>query len=281
MLFIHKMKLIKLYYNLESSYMENIKLKEFYGKDRGKHYQQNYNELKAKDVHHYPSLKSFIDNYSLKENKACLEIGSSGGFFQDMVENYHGTDIVEELRQYYHKPYTIAEGTSYPFKDGEFDAIWTFAVYEHIPHLQEAMLEIKRMLKKDGVALFEPAWQCRTWAADGYTVRPYSDFGLKGKLIKASIPLRDSVIWRSMFIFPKRILRHAAYLMGYKYTKIRYKKITANYDTFWVSDGDACNYIDAHDAILWFKSHGFKCLSHPTHLKALLVRTGGLVFQKE
>lgn len=30
------------------------------------------------------------------------------------------------------------------------------------------------------------------YAAQGYGVRPYGDFGLKGKLIKATIPLTES-----------------------------------------------------------------------------------------
>ena len=260
--------------------MNNAQYKSFYAENRGDNYAQDYNTMRAEDSSHHPSLSRFIAKYNLAKGKDCLEIGSSGGFFQDMVENYHGTDIVEELAQYYRKPYKVAEGTRYPYDDASFDAVWTFAVYEHIPNLQAAMLEIVRLTKEGGIVLFEPAWQCRSWAAEGYQVRPYSDFGLKGKLIKALIPLRDHILWRSLFVFPKRIVRHIRFLMGHKYSEIQYKKITPNYDKFWVSDADACNHIDPHDAILWFRSHGFECLSHPTELKALMVRTGGLVFKK-
>ncbi|WP_343231963.1 class I SAM-dependent methyltransferase [Tahibacter amnicola] len=63
------------------------------------------------------------------------------------------------------EPYRVTEGTRYLFEDASFDAIRTITVYAHIPHWQEAMLEIKRLLKPGGVVYFAPAWQCRTWVA--------------------------------------------------------------------------------------------------------------------
>jgi SAM-dependent methyltransferase len=253
--------------------------KSFYDERRHETYAQDYQKLRAEDHAHYGELRAFIDRFQLRD-KRCLEIGSSGGLFQDMVDDYWGTDIAESLTKYYHKPYRVAQGSHYPFEDEMFDAIWTITVYEHIPELQEALLEIKRLLKPGGVVHFAPAWQCRPWAADGYAVRPYNDFGWKGKLIKASIPIRNSVLWRSLFIFPKRFMSHLLFLLGYRFNKIRYRKLKANYDVFWTSDADACNSLDPHDAILWFLSHGFECLSHPTHLSAFFVRTGSLTFRK-
>tara|TARA_R110002049_G_scaffold72490_2_gene187217 strand:- start:254076 stop:254909 length:834 start_codon:yes stop_codon:yes gene_type:complete len=253
----------------------------FYDQRRSETYGDEYTQRAAEEhTLFYPSLRRFIDDYGL-ETKRCLEIGSSGGCFQDMVDDYYGTDISEKLAEHYHKPYRTASGSEYPFENEMFDAIWTHAVFEHIPDLQTAMDEIVRMLKPGGVLLFFPAWQCRTWAADGYQVRPYSDFRWKGKLIKASIPIRDSLLWRSFAIFPKRIYRHAKFLMGRRPKNLQYKKIRPNYETFWISDGDACNSIDPHDAILWFETYGLQCVSHPMHAQAFFVRTGGLVFRKQ
>ena len=253
--------------------------KSFYDERRHETYAHDYNILKAEQHSYYKELRSFIEQYQL-ENKRCLEIGSSGGFFQDMVDDYWGTDIADGLAKYYHKPYRVAQDSHYPFDNEMFDAIWTITVFEHIPDLQQAMLEIYRLLKPGGVVFFAPAWQCRPWAADGYAVRPYSDFDLYGKFIKASIPLRDGVLWRSMFIFPKRLVRHVQYAVGYKFKEIRYRKLKANYETYWTSDSDACNSIDPHDAVLWFLSHGFECVSRPSHAKILFVRTGSLIFRK-
>ncbi|MGK2927927.1 MAG: class I SAM-dependent methyltransferase [Lysobacterales bacterium] len=260
--------------------MHQTEYKSFYDERRHQTYAHDYTKIRPEQHSHYGELRAFIKAYALKDNKNCLEIGSSGGFFQDMVSNYYGTDIADSLAQFYHKPYRVAEGEHYPFDTQMFDAIWTITVFEHIPHLQQALLEIKRLLKPGGVVLFAPAWQCRPWAADGYAVRPFKDFGLTGKLVKASIPLRDSMIWRGLFVFPKRLYRHLKFCLGYRYTEIQYRKLTPNYETFWTSDSDACNHIDPHDAILWFASHGFDCLSHPLHARAFMVRTGALVFRK-
>ncbi len=253
--------------------------RSFYDERRKETYAHDYTTTRAEKHASYGALKDFITRYQLK-GKKCLEIGSSGGFFQDLVDDYCGTDIAQSLAQYYHKPYKVATESGYPFEDEMFDAIWTITVYEHIPRLQAALLEINRLLKPGGVVFFAPAWQCRSWEADGYAVRPYTDLSPMGKLIKASIPLRDNLVWRSLFIFPKRVIRHLMFLCGYRFLEIRYRKLKANYDIYWTSDSDACNAIDPHDAILWFLSHEFKCLSHPGGLSAFLVRTGPLVFMK-
>jgi SAM-dependent methyltransferase len=251
----------------------------FYDGRRSETYKHDYEKFKAEDHPYFHLLKNFIDKYKLKEKK-CLEIGSSGGYFQDLVNDYSGTDVAESLAKYYHKTYKVCNGGIYPFESNSFDAIWTITVYEHIPELQVALFEINRMLKLGGVLFFAPAWQCRSWAADGYEVRPYSDFSLRGKLIKASIPLRNSILWRSLYIFPIRTLNLLIYSLGFREKGIQYKKIKPNYDTYWVSDADACNHIDPFDAILWFRNNGFECLSHPTLFSSFFVRNGVLIFKK-
>jgi SAM-dependent methyltransferase len=235
---------------------------------------------RAEDHPAYPILLSFIEKNNL-HNKKCLEIGSSKGLFQDLVNDYTGIDVGENLKQHYQKKYiAVKSGEKYPFEDQCFDAIWSWAVHEHIVDLDESLTELVRVLKIGGVVLFSPAWQCRSWAAQGYTVRPYSDFNLIGKFIKVTIPIRNSIIWRSLSVFPKRILRHFYFIAGFKPAKIHYNKLEANYEHYWVTDGDACNHIDPHDAILWFETHGFKCISHPLHFKALSVRTGPLILKR-
>ena len=223
---------------------------DYYDYKRHETYSHEIDSDNPQDHSYYSQLKQFIDNFSLRE-KNCLEIGSGRGLFQDMVNDYSGTDISNSVKKYYHKPYKVMEDSGmYPYEDESFDAIWTITVYEHIPDLQKAMLEIKRLLKPGGIVYFSPAWQCRTWNANGYPVRQYSDFDWKGKLIKASIPIRNSVLWRSMFIFPKRLYRHTLFILGKRYHQIRYKKIKPNWDYYWMSDSDACNSVDPHDAIL-------------------------------
>jgi len=243
--------------------------------------EERYASQKAPEEHaSYQKLINFINEFGLLDKK-CLEIGSSVGIFQDMVADYTGLDIAASLSKYYRKPYLIVnEDGSYPFPDHTFDGIWAITVHEHIPNLNQALFELTRVLKVGGVVFFEPAWQCRPWAAEGLAVRPYRELGIWDRLLKALIPLRDSVLWRSLFIFPKRLYRHLLFLLGGKVGQLPYKKLRPNYGHFWTSDSDACNSIDPHDAILWFVSNGFLCLSHPLHLRTFLVRTGPLMFQK-
>src|SRR5262245_24872598 len=113
--------------------------REFYGAARS----PTYAHVERPEHHgQYQELKSFVADHSLNDRK-CLEIGSAIGVFQDMVTDYSGTDISEELAIHYHKPYRVSTGERYPFEDGSFDAIWTITVYEHIPYLQQALMELK------------------------------------------------------------------------------------------------------------------------------------------
>jgi len=178
----------------------------------------------------------------------CLEIGSCKGRLQNLAEDYTGIDITEKYRNHYTKPYHVVTTSDYPFDDDSFDVIWTFRVFEHIPDIQKAMEEIKRLLRPGGIVIFRPAWCCRPWAADGYPVRPYSDFGFLGKLNKMLIPLRNSLPWRITFLLPKRVYRHLQYLMGKRFEQLQFRKLKGFSDTYWMSDCDAVNDIDPHDA---------------------------------
>jgi len=223
-------------------------------------------------------LKNFIDTYQLK-GKRCLEIGCGRGAFQDLVSDYTGVDISAFVKKYIYKPFCQCSATDLPFRDCSFDAIWTYAVLEHVPEPEKSLREIRRVLRHDGLLFLSPAWQCRPWAAEGYPVRPYRDFRLKGKLIKASIPIRNSVWFRSLYVFPRRLLRSIdAFLTG-KRLNFKYKKLAPNYDYFWMSDSDAVNSMDPYEAVLWFVSRGDTCISYPTWIAKLLVRTGPIIFR--
>lgn len=254
------------------------KCKQFYEKiDRENIYTTTQ---RAEEHPAFQCIQQFIKKNKL-DSKKCLEIGSAKGLYQNIVEDYTGIDIAKSLDKYYAKPYyTIKEDGTYPFEDDSFDAVWAYAVHEHISDLNKSLQELKRILKPGGNLLFFPAWQCRSWAAKGYEVRPYSDFDLFGKVIKASIPLRNSILFRSLYIFPKRAVRSISFILGKRYKRIKYKTLIPNYDFFWASDSDACNSIDPHDAILWFCSNGFICKSHPTFFQAFFVRTGAVEFFK-
>ncbi len=230
----------------------------------------------------YNDLNYNIKKYNLTSKKG-LEIGSGTGAFQEIIEDYTGIDVSKSIKKYYNKPYyVVTDGEPYPFDNESFDFIFTNAVFEHIPNIDLALNETIRVLKKDGYLLFKPAWNCRTWAANGYSVRPYSDFNLYGKFIKFSIPFRNSKVARALYLFPGRIFYLLIYLIDKSIftNKIMIKKLIPNYDYHWQSDGDAVNSIDPFSAILYFRANGLKILNYPTLFAAFFMKTGILIVKK-
>lgn len=249
--------------------------KAFYEqRDEGSEYApQGWHSLEPTDP-----LVALVKQFGLNDKK-CLEIGCGRGHYQDLVKDYTGVDLAETVRPHLHKPFFAASAKQLPFPGDSFDAAWSVAVLEHIPDPEKALQEMRRVLRPRAILILAPAWQCRPWAADGYPVRSYSDFDLRGKLIKASIPLRDSVAWRSLHIFPRRAWRLAAWLPRRRPVPFRSTTLKANFDKFWMSDSDAVNSMDPFDAILWFVSRGDEVLLPPTRVRRFFVRTGALVIR--
>lgn len=226
------------------------------------------------------SLREFVVKYELME-KRVLEIGCGRGAFQDIVDRWVGIDLASAVSQFIRKPFLAGGATALPFRGETFDAVWSIATLEHVPNLDRALNEIARVLRPGGVAYLAPAWHCRPWAADGYAVRPWSAFGLKGKLIKASIPVRNSLWFRASYVLPARLCRIVGRLfIRHTPTAFRYRALKPNYETFWSSDSDACNSMDPHEMLLWFRSRNWSTPSHPTSLSRFLIRSAAIVVRK-
>ena len=200
----------------------------------------------------------FVKHYKLSD-AAVLEIGSGRGYLQDVAKNYTGLDISPSVARFYHKKFVLGSATAMPFPDDGFDGVWSIWVFEHVPNPEQAFQEARRVTQDKGVMFLYPAWNCTPWAAEGYEVRPYSDFGLGGKVIKASIPLRSSQAFQVVALLPTRIVRN--FVARFGPTRLRYHRLTPNYEKYWMPDSDAVNSIDSHEAMLWFLSRGDECLN--------------------
>lgn len=96
-------------------------------------------------------------------DERVLDMGCGyGAYYQRLSErypdlSYFGVDLSEGmLRQ--HGAYgsgrlALAEATELPFADGSFDVVMANHMLYHIPNLDVAMREIKRVLKPDGVLM--------------------------------------------------------------------------------------------------------------------------------
>jgi SAM-dependent methyltransferase len=249
-------------------------MKTFYDRE----YSQDKYAVKVSEHGHHPILGSFVERYHL-ENSLVLEVGCGRGAFQDLVPHYVGVDLSGSVARFLHKPFFCASATDLPFQDNSFEAVWSIHVLEHVPDPEKALLEMRRVLKPDGLLLLSPAWYCRPWAAQGYPVRPYADLDLKGKAVKASIPWRNSLMFRASYVIPRRLGRLMLACLGLKPAKLRYTELSPNFEIYWMEDSDAVNSLDPFDVIAWFSWRGDQCLNRNTLILKLFVSTGHLIFR--
>lgn len=230
-------------------------------------------EAQAEHFHIEEQVDAFVKRFNLT-HRPVLEIGSGRGYLQDVAQNYTGLDISPSVARFYHRKFVLGSATALPFPDDSFDGVWSIWVFEHVPNPEQAFREARRVTRDNGVIFLSPAWNCSPWAAEGYEVRPYSDFNLAGKLIKASIPLRSSPAFRVATLLPNRAVR--TLVARYGPTRLRYRRLTPNYEKYWVPDSDAVNSIDSHEAMLWFLSRGDECLNcegaSPMYFIPLIIR---------
>jgi len=214
-------------------------------------------------------VQQFVDRYSLSSARV-LEVGAGSGALQDIVDDYTGLDIAASAARYFHKPFVVGSATDLPFDDNEFDTVWTVWVLEHVPNPERALSELRRVTKPGGYILLWPAWFCKSWAANGYQVRPYSDFDFAGKIAKASLVVRANYYFRGVGVGSSRMLRRFA-LLGAQPTRFHYRRLEPNFERFWVADGDAMNSLDPHEVMLWHQTRGDQCLNCPSTLLEQLV----------
>ncbi len=207
-----------------------------------------------------PKITAFAKRYGLT-GKRVLDVGAGTGYLQDIVPDYVGLDISPSARRYFHKPFVEASATDMPFRDNAFDALWSVWVLEHVPKPEQALVEIRRVVKDGGVLFLEPAWGCPWWFAQGYEVRPYSDFGAIGKIRKASLNLLASPYYQGVSLIPTRFVRKMQARWWGKPTRFHYHLLEPNYEQYWVADSDAVNGLDYYEMLLWFTSRGDECLN--------------------
>jgi len=91
-----------------------------------------------------------------------LDIGCGGGNMPKALRHYRpdlevwGTDLSQQaLRAANREPdgarFAAAVGEQLPFRDGFFDAVTMFDVLEHIPDPRQALAEVRRILKANGL----------------------------------------------------------------------------------------------------------------------------------
>ena len=203
-------------------------------------------------------LTEFVRRHRLAD-QPVLDIGSGRGNLQDIAADYTGLDISPAVAPFYHKRFVLGSATAMPFPDNSFAGGWSIWVLEHVPNPEQALQEVRRVMRNGALLFLLPAWNVTEYPANGYSSRPYSDFGPWGKLVKATIPARQSQPFWILEHVPARMLRAAAARWGP--TRLHYRRLEANFTTYWEPDSDAVNSIDRHETMLWFRTRGDECLN--------------------
>jgi len=107
---------------------------------------------------HIKKMVGLVDSDKIK-NGNILDNGCGVGVMAEYLpgERLMGTDISPEmvkLAQGRMKNVQVAPSEKLPFKDGTFDVVFSRALLHHLEKPEEALLEVNRVLKKDGQAVF-------------------------------------------------------------------------------------------------------------------------------
>lgn len=222
----------------------------------------------------FRAVTEFVQRYHLAE-KRVLEVGAGSGHLQDVVRNYVGLDIAESARRFFHQPFVQGSATDLPFRDSQFDVIWTVWTLEHVPQPEKALLEMRRVVKDGGYLYVDPAWDVPTWRSRGYDMLDYSQLGPMGKTVKMTAPLLTSLPLLALHRIPTHFVRYAIWrISGSGPTRLHYRRLSPNYERFLGPDSDAVNSLDAFEVALWFTSRGDECVNCTTGLHQI-VRTWG------
>ncbi|MFH1398316.1 MAG: class I SAM-dependent methyltransferase [Candidatus Omnitrophota bacterium] len=139
-------------------------------RSQGMVYGDNYIELWVK-----PELRQLKDllTESIREKLSgnVLELGAESGHISAYIRNNFcsrmvvASDISEILIKAMHKVSenfnftllpraVVADNYHLPFKDASIDIVLGFSILHHVPDPQSIMEEVRRVIKKDGMALF-------------------------------------------------------------------------------------------------------------------------------
>lgn len=129
------------------------------------YYQQGVKNSILQRLWHTNKLKVVL-NLIPNSPKKILDVGCASGWFISEIAKIfpnakcYGVDIYDRAilfgkKAYPHIQFAVADAHSLPFKNESFDLVVCTEVLEHVDNPKDALLEIKRVLKKEGVAIIE------------------------------------------------------------------------------------------------------------------------------
>jgi len=134
--------------------------KETLKKDMEQFYSSSHNYLNQLKSHSIKGYQKYLDKILalVAKKSKILDIGCGTGqvanFLAEKDYEVIGIDLssifVKEAKKGKAK-FKVMDSTSLKFKDNSFDAVISAETLEHIPNPEKALLEMTRVLKKDGL----------------------------------------------------------------------------------------------------------------------------------
>jgi SAM-dependent methyltransferase len=235
-------------------------------------------------------LRSWFEKLGIGPNAVVIEVGAGLGYLHPSHPNWLGIEYsstaVEEAKKLFGEQLRIIEGdaTALPLEASCVDVYYSFATLEHVPNLAAAIREIERVVRAGGAAILGPAWNCRPWTVKKLQQRPYSELALRQRLGKLLIPVRNNLLFRTLCSVPARALREMRVALGERQLELQFRPLEPDF-SLWnkyphISDDDAFASIDAHAAISYFHSRGWRIVSHDGLIRRMTCRSGAIVIQK-
>lgn len=217
------------------------------------------------------ALRAWVKANSLESGRV-LEVGSGTGLLQDMVADYVGVDITASSAAFMRKPFGVGSATALPFPDNSFDGAFSFWVLEHIARPAAMLDEMRRVVRPGGTIFLVAAYAVAPWVSQGLHKRPFRNLSPRQRLVKLTVPVRASAPYRITTTLLRRAGDLAGALRGGP-TRLRYGRLTPNFETYWDYDADACVSLDAYSVALYFLSRGDRPLYPTGLLRGMLLRS--------
>ncbi len=121
---------------------------------------------KNKDTFYFEHIQRYKFSKKFVKNKKILDLGSGSGYgsfeliklgAKEVISIDIDPKIIKFAKEKYHNDkltFQIADATSLPFKDNEFDVVISFEVIEHIKNYQNYLREVFRVLRPKGYFIF-------------------------------------------------------------------------------------------------------------------------------
>lgn len=173
-------------------------------------------------------LVNGIRRNSNRLNGKLLDFGCGSKPYKNLFNavSYIGVDVINRGHPHEKEPIDVYyDGKGLPFKDEVFDSVFSSEVFEHIFNLEDVLYELKRVLKKDGLALFTVPF---VWDEHEvpYDFGRYSSFGIKYLLEKNGFQIIN--LEKSTKFLETVFQLWNLYLYYKLYTKNKYLNILIN-----------------------------------------------------